>query len=142
MLQMKPVKGDRVRVFDIPDSHLSIRLWDGGLEAQGQYCLDFIDTRSGLAENSPRGWILHPHYPQYGLSTNEQLKSWEEAWKVSRENILPGEERFSIGQGAWCGLERPGVDEVFWFEVPVRRLPRSADGTVMVNQGKEDVARG
>ncbi|EIM87170.1 uncharacterized protein STEHIDRAFT_168002 [Stereum hirsutum FP-91666 SS1] len=139
----KPSKGERVRLFEIPDSDLSIRLWDGGLEAQGQYFLDFINTQSGLAQNSPHDWVLYSQYPDNGPFYNDRLKSWEEAWGFSKEKILPGEEKFSIGQGAWCGLERPGVDEVFWFAIPGRRLPHATTGPrVMVDQGKEGVAQG
>ncbi|KIK57427.1 hypothetical protein GYMLUDRAFT_247064 [Collybiopsis luxurians FD-317 M1] len=116
-LGFKPQKGDPIHVIEIPGSKYSIRLWDGGLEAQGQYCLDFIDTCTGKAINSPDRWVLHAKAPNGTLPYVAPLISWEEAWKVPKGEIPPGEERFSIMEGSMCGLERPEC-ESFWFRVP------------------------
>ncbi|KIK64844.1 hypothetical protein GYMLUDRAFT_402827 [Collybiopsis luxurians FD-317 M1] len=119
---MKPLEGEPIQLIQIPDSKYSIRFWDGGLEAQGQYCLDFIDQTTNDAVNSPHNWAIYPssHFVTLVPGGCSKIISWEEAWGFEKDEIPPGEERFSVMQGLRCTVERPGT-ELFWFEVPRMR---------------------
>ncbi|KIK60352.1 hypothetical protein GYMLUDRAFT_73815 [Collybiopsis luxurians FD-317 M1] len=133
MLGFKPQPGEEVQLVAIPGTRYSVRFWDGGLYNQGQCCLDFFDPTAKQAVNSPRGWKLYPA-PRPGVfplnDSHSALVSWEESWGIQTENIPAGEERFSIFQGSWCALARPG-EEPFWFAVPLRHPPNFPQPTTL-----------
>lgn len=101
-----------------------MRLWDGGLKDDGLYLLDFYDMRKRKAINSPADWEIHvlPRIARAPSFTGP-LVSWEEATNIRREEILDGEERFSVLEGSPCVLQRnvgDGGDFKFYFSVPDR----------------------
>ncbi|KIK51875.1 hypothetical protein GYMLUDRAFT_979881 [Collybiopsis luxurians FD-317 M1] len=123
--------GEPIQLIQIPDSKYSMHFWDGGLEVQGQYCLDFIDHTTSHAVNSPHDWAIYPSSQFVILvpGSCNRIMSWEEAWGFEKGDIPLGEERFSVMQGSWCALECPGT-ELFWFEVPRMRAPLSVSCAV------------
>ncbi|KAI0691836.1 hypothetical protein C8T65DRAFT_745387 [Cerioporus squamosus] len=57
----KPKRGDpNVYSIRVPDSELAIRMWEGGMGAYGQFCLDFYDVGRKASVNLPPGHSLHP----------------------------------------------------------------------------------
>lgn len=106
--------------YDIPDSGLTIRIWDGGMNHLGHYCLDFFDPRgNGKAVNTPRAWkityVPTPGNPMPG----GQVVPWERAFGVSRRDTPPGEERHSVREGSRLALLRDGHEPVY-FQIPTR----------------------
>ena len=47
-LQLKP-RPDDTNVYTVPigGTDLVVRMWEGGMDAYSQFCLDFFDTLSG-----------------------------------------------------------------------------------------------
>ncbi|ETW75065.1 hypothetical protein HETIRDRAFT_108286 [Heterobasidion irregulare TC 32-1] len=116
----KPVAGERIHIFTITNDHLAIRLWDGGLQDDGQFLLDLVDSRTKKPVNSPAGYKIYV-LPRVGrmLGIPGPLMSWEVATNIPRKDIKDGEERFSVLEGSPCMLRRPGKDD-FFFAVPDR----------------------
>lgn len=128
---MKPVSGDAtagVWLTHIPNTdNLALRFFNGGLEGDGVWVLDFYNTRDRCAVNSPEGWEIHisPTVPNsMSLAFSGQVKSWEANSGIASGDIKPGEERFSMPEGVACSLVRPGC-EPLGFLSPQReqRLP-------------------
>lgn len=116
--QFKPKSGAAdVYTYQIPGSPLSIRIWDGGMESDGQYMLDFFDRATKKAVNSPKDFQIVP-ITRPGIFDLGPLVSWEVAMGRPRDGIPDGEERFSVIEGSCWTLKWPGGD--FSFVVPVR----------------------
>ncbi|KAI0639071.1 hypothetical protein C8Q77DRAFT_1029671, partial [Trametes polyzona] len=127
---IKPVPGDEnVFIRPIPESEYSIRLFPGSVSA-AEYCMDFVETATGKAVNSPF------EYELYGVENPEmwwltstmvgRIQSIEAAHGIKQEDILPGEERFVLRDGQSCMLVRPREKPVF-FTVPMRGRPGVVD---------------
>lgn len=96
-----------------------IRIWSGGLEDYGQYCLDFFDERSNIAVNTPDSYTL-AYVPFPGVYTfGGTIVSWEAAWGVRKEELRPQQEKYSVPEGARIALMREG-HRPFYFLVPTR----------------------
>jgi len=116
-----------IHIVRIPDtSHLVVRFWDGGLEDEGQFCLDIYNMATKVPINSSElGFSIEvaPVAGMLSVMCAGDLSSWEARAGYTPGQILPGEERFSVIEGACLALHRPNCDP-FWFKVPVRyRLP-------------------
>jgi len=115
---------ENVQVVHIPDTdNLVVRFWNGGLEQEGQWCMDVYDTASCDAVNSfELGLSFHvaPVAGTLSVLCAGWLNSWEANAGIPSKELLQGEERFSVVGGALCTLRRPGK-EPFLFEVPRRR---------------------
>lgn len=121
---MKPRVGDGVYTVDIPHSDLAIRMWDGGMEAYRQFCLDFFDTRARRPVNMPRGFELWPSPANMpGVYTMAgPLGSLERGFGMKPGEVPQGEERFCVLEGSYVTLVRRDRPlEPFAFAVPVRR---------------------
>ncbi|KAI0639080.1 hypothetical protein C8Q77DRAFT_1163273 [Trametes polyzona] len=119
-----PKPGDKfVFVRPIPDSDYSIRLFPGSISA-AEYCMDFVETATGKAVNSPFEYELwgvpNPDMAHITMTMTGKLRSIERAHGIKQEDILPGAERFVLRDGQSCLLKRPGKDPVM-FTVPLRR---------------------
>lgn len=124
---MKPFNDDTtadVRVVPIPNTdNLAIRFFDGGLERDGAWVFDFYDIRDRRAVNSFEGWTVYisPTAPNtMSLIFGGEVKSWEANNGIERDDIKPGEERFSVPEGVTCSLVRPECQQPFWFTTPRR----------------------
>ena len=104
----------------IPRSKYSIRLFPGS-PALREYCLDFVETRSGRPVNSPFEfglWTIGNHTARHVYGP-VRLRSLESAFGYSQRDILPGEEKFVLSDGMTCLLTRRGHKPVR-FTVPTR----------------------
>jgi len=114
---------ENVQVIRIPDTdNLVIRFWNGGLDQEGQFCMDIYNTKSKDPVNSfELGFSFHvtPVSGTLSVLCAGRLTSWEANAGIPPKQLLPGEERFSIVTGALCTLKRPGK-KPFLFEVPQR----------------------
>ncbi|KAI0671145.1 hypothetical protein C8Q78DRAFT_1169830 [Trametes maxima] len=124
---MKPNPGDpHVFVQAIPDSQYSIRLFPGSL-SNSEYCLDFVDSRTGEPVNSPFKFDLvclpDPNAP-IGLGPMVGMRPLECAFGMAADKIRPGEEKFLFRDGQHCVLRRPGLRDVR-FTIPKRRRPQA-----------------
>ncbi|KAI0639081.1 hypothetical protein C8Q77DRAFT_33657 [Trametes polyzona] len=86
---MKPKPGDKfVFVRPIPDSDYSIRLFPGSVSAT-EYCMDFVETATGEAVNSPPElelWdVSNPDMPHITMAMTERLKSIERAHGIKQD---------------------------------------------------------
>ena len=111
----------------IPNTDLVIRMWDGGMEHYGQYCLDFYDTRRDTAVNLPQDFSLWPagaNMPgSFMMMMQGPLPSWETAIGSSTDRIPAGEEKWSVPAGSCITLKRSArPQDDFTFAVPVRQL--------------------
>ncbi|KAJ6541886.1 hypothetical protein B0H19DRAFT_1175068 [Mycena capillaripes] len=112
---------DGVLYFRIPNSHLAIRLFPGDLHPRNRVCFfDVFDTHTRSPVNSPPSFRFTTVQPEI------RLQSVEEVAGISREDIRPGEERFSVVEGTACRLRRGGALE-FLFRIPVRSYPGMTD---------------
>ncbi len=112
-----------VFVRPIPNSSYSIRLFPGCAAAQ-EYCLDFVDNRTGLPVNSPFKFELFGA-PNTGASPGFRvtpMMSLERGFGIPQDQIPPGHEKFLLMDGMTCVLRRPGHKDVR-FTVPTRRQP-------------------
>lgn len=123
---MKPDRQDdpaaNVHLVRIPKSYLFIRFFNGGLERDGAWVLDFYSLRDRRPVNSPDGWVIYisPLAPNTkSLVFSGHVKSWEENWGYKKQEINPGEERFSLPEGVICQLVRPDEPNLY-FETPTR----------------------
>ncbi|KAJ7222582.1 hypothetical protein GGX14DRAFT_664297 [Mycena pura] len=105
---------DGVVLFPIPATDLAIRVFPGDLHPRyAQFFFDLYDRKLKHAVNSPPNFryeILRP-------VQNYDLVSIEEAMGITRADIRPGEERFSVPEGTRCCLKRQGVTDFYW-EMP------------------------
>ncbi|TFK78993.1 hypothetical protein K466DRAFT_506375 [Polyporus arcularius HHB13444] len=117
----KPSPGDAgVFIRPIPGSPYSFRLFPGCRSRQ-EYCLDFVETATGLPVNSPFQFEL------WSIGTSSiphacgpvRLRSLECSWGYSQKDIAPGAEKFVLKDGMTCLLKRPGHKAVR-FTVPIR----------------------
>jgi len=117
-LQEKPQLDDGdVLYCRIPDSTLTIRIWSGGMEQYGTYCLDFFDVVERTPVNTPDGYVIsyHPHPGVFTFS--RELVSWEAAAGIDR--ISAGMEKYSAPEGSQLVLMRPGKVP-YYFQIPRR----------------------
>lgn len=120
VIQGKPNRGDHVRIVTIPDDRLALRFFDGGMERDGIFLFDFVDTHTKKAVNCPSTYEIHalPN-PYHMLNMPGRLLSWEATRGIPPNVIKKGEERFSVPEGTPCALVRPGKER-FMFAVPQR----------------------
>ncbi|OJT05951.1 hypothetical protein TRAPUB_3138 [Trametes pubescens] len=117
--------GDKsVFIRPIPDSKYSIRLFPGSISA-AEYCMDFVESATGNAVNSPFEFELwgipNPDTPWLSFPICGQLRSIERAHGIKQQDIRPGAEKFILRDGQTCVLARPGKRSVR-FTVPVRKV--------------------
>ena len=118
MAKFKPKRGATdVLIYQIPGLQLSIRIWGGGMETDGQYMLDLFDPATQKAINSPKDFEFIP-ISRNGGFVSGPLVSWEVAMGYSSDEIPEGEERFSVMEGSSWMLKWRGGS--FSFAVPVR----------------------
>ncbi|KIK56747.1 hypothetical protein GYMLUDRAFT_61795 [Collybiopsis luxurians FD-317 M1] len=124
---LKPRQGDTIHLIPIPSSNYAIRFWNGGLEHEGECCLDFIDRFSNKATNSPERWQLVSASRAGAVfqSGGVTLLSREEAAGYQRKSIPPGEERFDVNRASCYILRCPGHPD-FIFDVPSIPTPGAA----------------
>ncbi|RDX39901.1 hypothetical protein OH76DRAFT_1459627 [Lentinus brumalis] len=125
---LKPRRMDRnVFLRPIPQSSYSIRLFPGCFDAR-EYCLDFVDTRTGVAVNSPfkfELWVIpDPSTPWLG-SGSTRITSLEKVFGYLEHDIPPGHKTFVVRDGQTCLLKRPGRRDVR-VTVPVCIQPAAA----------------
>ena len=89
--------------------------------------MDFVRTETGKSVNTPAGYELwsipDPDTPTHHLQSPDlsmRLRSLESCFGVTRDRLLPGEEKFILRDGLTCLLKRPGKRDVR-FNVPIRR---------------------
>ncbi|KAI0642957.1 hypothetical protein C8Q79DRAFT_198853 [Trametes meyenii] len=118
--------GPDVFIEAIPDSEYSIRLFPGSL-SNSEYCLDFIDSRTGEPVNSPFKFDLicvpDPNAP-IGSDPMFRMRPLECAFGIEADKIKPGNEKFVFRDGQHCVLRRPGLRDVR-FTIPIRRRPQA-----------------
>lgn len=117
--QRKPRPGvDEVMVYNIPNSDLAIRIWEGGMRDLGQYCLDLVSrARRGEVVNTPKAWKF-TFVPLPGtFMPGGQLLPWETNFGI--REVLPGQERYSAPEGSRLALIRDGCPP-FLFQIPTR----------------------
>ncbi|KAI0671146.1 hypothetical protein C8Q78DRAFT_974327, partial [Trametes maxima] len=127
---LKPALGGppdpHVLVQPIPGCGYSIRLFPGSLQSS-EYCLDFVDSRTGEPVNSPFKFDLitvpDPNGP-VGSGPMVCLRPLECAFGIPRNKIRAGEEKFLLRDGQHCVLRRLGHRDVR-FTVPIRRRPQA-----------------
>ncbi|KAI0700832.1 hypothetical protein C8T65DRAFT_557212, partial [Cerioporus squamosus] len=122
--QLKPRRMQRdVFVRPIPNSSYSIRLFPGCFLAK-EYCLDFVDSKTGVPVNSPfkfELWVVpNPSAPWFTFAPSHRVTSLDSAFGVQQDEILPGHEKFVLRDGQTCLLRRPGCRDVR-FTVPIRQ---------------------
>ncbi|KAM5538593.1 hypothetical protein V8D89_007622 [Ganoderma adspersum] len=124
----------------IPNSPYVIRMWDGGMDYWGQFCLDFFDVERRVPVNLPAGHGLygagetslppgvggdHP-LPDHLVRANVRpaesypIGSWERNMGIAR--IPDGEEKWSLPEGTRLTLQREGHPPLT-FQVPTRQAP-------------------
>ncbi len=121
-LQMKPKPDEAVYSLPIANTDLAIRIWEGGMRENNQYCLDFFDTRRRTAVNLPPNYSLWPSVSNMpgAFTMGGPMPSWEKALGYAPDAIPAGEEKWSVPAGSYITLKRgmPPQD-VFTFAVPV-----------------------
>ncbi|KIY51938.1 hypothetical protein FISHEDRAFT_56394 [Fistulina hepatica ATCC 64428] len=122
MHQEKPqIQEQGTLYFKIPNSALAIRIWSGGMEQYGQYCLDFFHVADGIPVNTPDGYKIS-HVPHPGVFTfGGALVSWETAMHMDCQRVPQGTEKYSTPEGSRLMLIRPG-EEPFYFQIPLRAV--------------------
>ncbi|THH28046.1 hypothetical protein EUX98_g6140 [Antrodiella citrinella] len=127
---IKPAPGeDDVRTRPIPDSKYSLRIWGKHLEQSRQYCLDFVDTKTGEPVNFPfeyELWAVPRRAAPMVPCPSARLKTVEEALGPL-DGIAEGELKFLLFEGTACRLIRPGK-KCLYFEVPTRPHPEDESG--------------
>ncbi|KAL1950993.1 hypothetical protein VTO73DRAFT_142 [Trametes versicolor] len=117
-----------VFVRPIPESKYSLRLFPGSLSA-AEYCLDFVDTSTGKAVNSPFEFELwgvpDPEMPWLSIPVSGRLRSIEHILGLKQHDIMAGTEKFLLRDGQTCVLMRPGKRPLR-FTVPLRRVENTA----------------
>ncbi|KAF5334915.1 hypothetical protein D9611_009946 [Ephemerocybe angulata] len=126
IMGLKPTPGEDVHIIPIPDDRLSLRFFDGGAGDMRAFVFDFVDVREKRAVNSPAGYEIESLFNQYhhtGMLFGP-IRSWEQAFGVSRADIMDGCERFAVAERTPCVLHRPGKED-FRFVAP--ELPERHD---------------
>ncbi|KAI9068883.1 hypothetical protein FKP32DRAFT_1617967 [Trametes sanguinea] len=127
----KPSAGDRdVRYLPIPRSDYALRLWPGSL-LHAEYCLDFVDTRTGQAVNVPTEheiWAIPDPTTPWLQTATCLLASAERAYGIPVNEIKPGEEKYILRDGLACQLSING-QKIMRFEVPTRLGAGGSTGT-------------
>ena len=108
----------------IPNSPYAIRLFPG-LLAQNEWCMDFVDSRTGDAVNTPPGFQIYSArdsgtLPWLGGDVNlvrpiEAFRGGTDVPNAPREAT----ETFVLRDGQMCLLRRKGHRDVL-FQVPMR----------------------
>lgn len=90
------------------------------MEKHGQFCLDFFDTSTQKAVDTPEGLdIWHAGKP--GTHTfGGKLVSWQDAFRLDPGSRTPGYEKFSAPEGAYLALLKDGKETLFYFQLPTR----------------------
>lgn len=122
--QRKPRPGrDLVHTRPIPGSRYSIRLWPGNPYVH-EYCMDFVDTATQEAVNSPfefELWAVPSLDAPWLSMPSGRLHSLERNFHIAQDKILPAEEKWVLRDGQTCLLKRPGKKDVM-FSVPKRKV--------------------
>ncbi|KAH9901418.1 hypothetical protein C8Q73DRAFT_677782 [Cubamyces lactineus] len=132
-LGRKPTVDDpNVYTVRIPDTDLAIRMWDGGMDLYGQFCLDFFDVRRKVPVNLPVGYALWPAGTNapgvFMMPMGGPLPSWEACFGYRPEAIPAGEEKWSVVAGSYITLQRSErPEDNFTFAVPMRQVPTYQD---------------
>jgi len=109
---------EQVLYLQIPDSKLAIRIWPGGLQYLGAYCLDLFDITKKIPVDTPNDFEFWNVPRPGGASSVMKLCSWQVAFaSVPGWCILPGDEKYSVSEGSRIVLVRPGKVP-FYFEIP------------------------
>lgn len=87
----------------------------------GQYCFDFFHIRDGIAVNAPHNYKIVQIPVPGAMTFGGQLQPWEISFGINREDIRPGEEKYSVPEGSRLALLRDG-EEPFYFRIPTRAL--------------------
>lgn len=132
--QLKPVEStEHVYVRPIPNSEHSVRLWPGDARV-GEFCMDFVHSETKEAVNSPFEYELwsvpNPAAPWLPTPTL-RLRSLESCFRIAKDSLRAGEEKFVLKEGQTCLLKRPGQKNVR-FTVPVWSRASAQDGNVDV----------
>ncbi|PIL22965.1 hypothetical protein GSI_15662 [Ganoderma sinense ZZ0214-1] len=138
VIGVKPQPGDpNVYTVRVPDSPYVLRMWTGGMDYWGQFCLDFFDVERKVPVNLPAGYALYPAattmppgigaghpFPARLARANVQplqrsypLGSWER--NMGMTSIPDGEEKWAIPEGMPVMLRRDGHPD-FTFQMPTR----------------------
>jgi len=126
-LQEKPHPDAALLYYRIPDSIIAIRMWDGGMEQYGLYCLDFFDIVKRTPVNTPNGYAISYYLPS--VSSSRELVSWEAAARM--DPIPAGTEKYSAAEGSRLVLTRPGKMP-YYFQIPRRPSVHGYGGVVFV----------
>ena len=81
--------------------------------------MDFVDTTSGQAVNSPFEYELWSVANPTSLQPSTRIYSLEQDWGYKHRDVHPGEEKFVLRDGTTYILKRRGHKPVH-FKVPVR----------------------
>ena len=126
-LQLKP-RPDDTNVYTVPigGTDLVVRMWEGGMDAYSQFCLDFFDTRQQTPVNLPPGYAIHPASANMPgvFSMAGALSSWEKAFGYTADKIPAGEEKWSVPAGTYLSVVRDGR-ELVTFAVPQTQMHRN-----------------
>ncbi|PIL22963.1 hypothetical protein GSI_15660 [Ganoderma sinense ZZ0214-1] len=140
VIGVKPQPGDpNVYTVRVPDSPYCLRMWAGGMDYWGQFCLDFFDVERKVPVNLPLGHALFPgmssmppgigaghplpaHLAHANMQppTSYPLCSWER--NMGMQSIPDGEEKWAIPEGMPVMLRRDGHPD-FMFQMPRRQAP-------------------
>ncbi len=129
--QLKPDINDSNVHTVILNEELVIRIWDGGMEEFGQFCLDFVDRKTRTPVNLPPGYAIcsgranMPGVFMPGAFTSRgTLPSMEQCYGYTPDKIPPGAEKWAVPAGAYITVAKNG-QEVVTFKVPVREYHRN-----------------
>lgn len=122
-VQFRPQPHERTEFssIPIPDTHLVIRFWDGGMSEFNQYCVDLYDVRRNTHVPLPAGWSFWPAVQNRAgtFTLGGPLLSWERAFGV--DPAPSGDEKWSFPEGSYITLRRGQTKEGdLTFMVPVR----------------------
>ncbi|RPD68225.1 hypothetical protein L226DRAFT_517439 [Lentinus tigrinus ALCF2SS1-7] len=118
---MKPKPTDPVYSVQIPNSPLVFRIWEGGMDFYGHFCVDFYDPRRKVSVNLPRGT---PCTPQASPPASDTCPTLSRLLSLERsmgmDSFPEGEEKWMIPEGTYVTLRREG-HPLFTFQMPNRR---------------------
>ncbi|KAI0310445.1 hypothetical protein OF83DRAFT_1252624 [Amylostereum chailletii] len=102
----KPLTGQEsqedVQFFPIPNSHLYIRIWSGGMDRYGQYCLDYFDPATNTPGKAPEGHQIWPISRPGVFSFAGALQSWEASFECAEYSKTSGTVSWKVLGGGWC----------------------------------------
>ncbi|KAI0760727.1 hypothetical protein C8Q74DRAFT_250929 [Fomes fomentarius] len=131
VIGVKPDINDNDIHTVILNDEFVIRIWDGGMEEFGQFCLDFVDRKTRTPVNLPPGYGIGsaranmPGVFMPGAFTSRgQLPSMEQCYGYTPDKIPPGAEKWAVPAGAYITITKNGT-EVVTFKVPVREYHRN-----------------